>query len=596
MQTLKPNSFRLLYKAQSFLPRSRKIQVLGLFILMLLSGFAELVSLSAVVPLLAAFTEPTQILTYKPFRYFCNYSSNCSSNNIVLYLTIAFCLVVILTAVVRLLNLWFNCKMSGLIGHDLSSEAYKRVLHQPYIFHINSNSSELINTITNHVSAVVYAINATFIALTSAIVSISLFIAILYINWQVAVCVTASLGIVYVILSSLTKARLQLNSHLISFNSQLRIKLLQEGLGSIRDVILDSAQSFFVDTYRDADYTQRLSVSRNDFIVSFPRYTVEAIGICFIAAIGGLLSLRHSGSLSLPILGTIALGAQRLLPSLQQIYNGISTLRGANSSIVELLAVLSLELPKQNSMELAPLELRESIRVIDLGYQYKNSNVPVLSGINLTFNKGDRIAIIGKTGSGKSTFCDILMGLIDPTEGKIFVDNIELSNLTNPTIMNSWRKAISHVPQHIFMADSSIAMNIAIGTSATKIDQERLEEACDKAQILDFINDKSAKFNTIVGERGVQLSGGQKQRIGIARALYKNTQVLFLDEATSALDSYTENKLIRSIDHIDRTITVFIIAHRLNTLNGCNRIIKFDGGSAIEIDSLPYSEEAYLMN
>lgn len=578
-------SVYLLFKISTFLSSTRKIQVLGLFTLMLLSGFAELISLTAVIPLLAAFTEPSNIINWPLVRNYCQYNE-CTSNSIIITLTATFCIVVIITASIRLCNLWLNCKMSGLIGCDLSSDAYKKTLYQPYSTHIEQNSSELIDVITNHVSAVVYAINSSFIAITSTIVAIFLIIGILTIDLNVAISVSITLGIIYLIISKITKKPLKLNSLLISSKSKLRIQLLQEGLGSIRDVILDSTQKTFIETYQEADYEQRKSISQNDFLVSFPRYTLEAIGICFIAGFGGYLTVQNNTLTTLPLLGSIALGAQRLLPALQQIYNGFSTLRGANSSMTELIKVLDQEITINSSRKVKPFKFKQEIIIKGLEFNYKSNKAVIWKNINISINKGDRVGIIGQTGSGKSTFVDVLMGLIPPTRGKVIVDGIDIFDSNNSDILLMWKKAIAHVPQDIFLADCSLAENVAFGIKKNEIDYKRVQEACKKAQISEFIQSKPEGYKTIVGERGILLSGGQKQRIGIARALYKKANLLFFDEATSALDTYTEENLMNSIALVDKDVTIIIVAHRVETLKGCNKIIKFENGVAKTMEEI----------
>ena len=361
--------------------------------------------------------------------------------------------------------------------------------------------------------------------------------------------------------------------------SRQQLKALQEGLGAIRDVLLDCSQLTYLQIYRQADRPQRQLQAKNAFLGVFPRYAFEALGMVAIALLGLLLVLqRGSGAPVIPLLGALALGAQRLLPALQQIYTGWASLKSHHAALQVVLGMLNQPVPEVLSVE-EPMLLREGIQLEGVHFRYDEEQEEVLRGVNLKICRGERIGLIGTTGSGKSTTVDLLMGLLSPTAGIIRIDGLNLHDLSHPERLAAWRAAIAHVPQSIYLTDGSIAENIAFGLPREIIDFDRVKYAAKQAQIASFIESSSEGYDSFVGERGIRLSGGQRQRIGIARALYKRASVLIFDEATSALDVTTENALMDAINQLSEDITVVMIAHRLSTVQQCDRVIQLSMGT-----------------
>ena len=293
----------------------------------------------------------------------------------------------------------------------------------------------------------------------------------------------------------------------------------------------------------------------------------------------------QSGGLvgALPVLAALALGAQRALPLLQKIYQAWSQTTGNFQVLDDLVSMLSLPVAstRNRRRQSDALPFDDRIEFDSLHLRYVVTEPEVLTDINLTIPKGSRVGIVGKTGSGKSTLMDILMGLLEPTGGRIRVDGkaIDAEN------QNHWRQRIAHVPQHIYLSDASITENIALGVSPDRIDQDRVHQAARQAQIAEFIESHRQGYETRVGERGVQLSGGQRQRIGIARALYKDADVLVFDEASSALDTETETAVMHAVGQLDPNLTLFIIAHRLQTLRGCDLVVRLGEGRVYQAGS-----------
>jgi ATP-binding cassette subfamily B protein len=393
---------------------------------------------------------------------------------------------------------------------------------------------------------------------------------------MVATSAILAFGLGYFFITRISRGQLRRNSERISYEETQVIKALQEGLGGIRDVLLDSTQAIYCDIYQRADSPLRKAYGSNTFIGGAPRFVMEAFGMALIASLAYWLGQKPGGIvLALPVLGALALGAQRLLPAMQQGYSAWATIIGSKASLVETISVLDQPVNDNVSqMVLNPLPFESSIFFREVYFRYSDKDSWVLHNLNLLIPKGSRVGIIGITGSGKSTVIDLLMGLLSPLRGNIEIDG-------TPCVGNqlkSWQKTIAHVPQMIYLADITIAENIAFGVPKNLIDIDRVRFAARQAHISEFVENLPSKYDTNVGERGIRLSGGQRQRIGIARALYKQAKVLIFDEATSALDSSTELSVMDSIDGLDRSLTIFIVAHRITTLSRCDKIVELDHG------------------
>ena len=572
------STWTLLLSIWGHLSPRRRIQLGVLLIVMLASGGAELLSLGAVLPFLAVLSDPERLWQLPLVHALAMRIGIYEASALLLPATLAFATTAVLAALVRLSNFWLNSRLAAAVGSDLSCEAYRRTLYQPYSVHVQRNSSEVITSTISHSALTVSALSAFLQVITSAVVSIGLITGLFLIDSLVASAAAAIFGFAYWALAIMSRRDLRLNGKKIVIASRLQLKAIQEGLGAIRDVLLDGTQPLYLQIYRKADREQRQLIVNNTFLGVFPRYALEALGMVCIALLGcGLVNQRGSGVAVIPLLGGLALGAQRLLPALQQIYGGWATLKSCNAAMEGILIMLDQPLPPQISIS-KPLVLRESIRFEGLHFRYGQDQQEVLKDLNLEIRCGERIGLIGGTGSGKSTSVDLLMGLLKPTAGKLLVDGANVHDTNHPERLEAWRATIAHVPQNIYLADSTIAENIAFGIPRHQINFSLVKKAAAQAQIASFIESSPHGYESFVGECGIRLSGGQRQRVGIARALYKNANILVFDEATSALDNETEEAVMREIEGLSRTLTVIIIAHRLSTILTCDRVVELKAG------------------
>jgi ATP-binding cassette subfamily B protein len=410
----------------------------------------------------------------------------------------------------------------------------------------------------------------------SVVILLAILLALLLVNPIIALICFGGFGLLYGIIILGTRKELKLSSVQVAEKSSLVDKSLQEGLGGIRDIIIDGTQDLYCKIFGDADYQSRKAQAKIIVISGSPRFLMEALSICIILFLAYSLSQQPKGILGvLPILGAIGLGAQRLLPVLQAAYGSWSAMQGSRASLQESLKLLDQPMPSYLSIGSAKkIPFEKEITLENVGFQYGDNLPTVLSSVNFTIPKGSRVGVIGKTGEGKSTLLDVLMGLLLPTQGQIKIDGVPI----DPQNFRQWQRHISHVPQSIYLADISVMENIAFGVPRESIDIDRAMQAAKRAQISEVINSLENGYNTLVGERGVKLSGGQRQRLGIARALYKDADVIIFDEATSALDTETERAVMDEINGLDKHLTLIIIAHRKSTLDKCDVIIELESG------------------
>ena len=568
-----PTLPELLARLWRHISSRRRRQFGFLLVLMLIASFAEILSIGAVLPFLGVLTTPERVFEHSLAQPFIQILGLTEPAQLLLPLTITFGLAAVVAAAMRLWLLWASTRLSFATGADLSMSIYRRTLYQPYEIHVARNSSGVINGIWSKAKGVIGGVIVPVLTLISAsIMLIVILIAMLSVEPLIALATFGGFGLIYVSIIRITRIRKIRNSQSIARESTQVIKSLQEGLGGIRDVLIDGSQEAYCHIYRKADLPLRRAQGSIHIIANSPRFGIEALGMLLIAVLAYTLAQEADGiAKAIPILGALALGAQRLLPVMQQSYAAWTCIQGFQVSLQDTLDLLDQPLPDYANQPAAkPLPFQQQIKLNQLSFRYSPQSAWVLRNLDLNIAKGSRIGIIGATGSGKSTLLDIVMGLLRPSEGSIEIDG-QLVTIENN---RAWQAHIAHVPQDIFLADSTIEENIAFSIPKDQIDHERVRQAAQQAQIADSIDTWPKQYQTFVGERGVRLSGGQRQRIGIARALYKQADVIIFDEATSALDNETEQGIMQAIEGLSTELTILIIAHRLSTLRNCTQIVE----------------------
>ena len=557
-------------------PRRRR-HFFAALALMLVGGLAEVLTIGAVFPFLLLVTDPAGAGAHAWVRGFRDLVGLAPSADLLPWAAGALIIAAIVAGAVRLALLWVSQSFIFRLGHEMGSEIYARTLRQPYREHVRRNSSDVLAAIEK-VQIVIFSVMLPLMqGVVGAFTAMVIIAVLVAIDPATALIATATMSVVYLGVTWLTRDVLRNNSRIINSLHTERLKQAQEGLGGIRDIILDHSQPVFDRQFRTLDDRLRRAQAVNVFVAGGPRFVVETAGIILIVLLAYWLSGSPRGiAAAIPVLGALALGAQRLLPLLQQVYAGWSTFWGSADVLLEIFRLLGARQITTAPLPagVAPRHFEREIRFADVDFRYDGAARNALSGIDLTIRRGERIGVLGTTGSGKSTLIDILMGLLDPTSGEVLIDGSPLDDSTRA----NWQAQIGHVPQSIYLSDNSIAMNIAFGVPEAQIDRARLLRAAEQAQIHTFVETLPDGYETRVGERGVRLSGGQRQRIGIARALYKDASVLVFDEATSALDNETEAAVMSAVRGLAENLTVVIIAHRLSTLEDCDRIVSIERG------------------
>lgn len=569
-----------LYRVIASLPLHRRKQLIPLLALMLLSGIAEVISLATIIPFLAILADPNQVMQKPAMAAFVSMLGLEQSVDLRWQLTVLFSCAAGAAGLIRFAMIFFTTRLNFIIGHEIGVELYRRTLCQPYEVHIARNSNEIMAAI-DKTDNVVIIIESMLMICSSSMMAILITATLMFIDPLIAGIALLGFGSFYIVFSLVTRRRLATNSRAISAAYGKRFQAVQEGLGGVRDVILDQTHGPFLTRFEDTDGKLRNGQASNSIIGPSPRVAIEAMGIILIALLGYYMTSTRGGiAETIPVLGALALGAQRLMPLLQHIYQAWAYISGNHDVLNDVLDLLNQSIPDVAEDEVQPMPFQRVLRFEKVSFRYKPDSPFVLQDLSMTIHKGQRIGIVGSTGSGKSTAMDLLLGLLQPTAGRIVVD--DAMALTEDTRL-SWQRNIAHVPQTVFLTDASFAENIAFGIPPEKIDHARVREAAMKAQIAEFIESNPEKYSATIGERGVRLSGGQRQRIGIARALYKRAKILVFDEATSALDGETELAVMQAIENLGNDLTIVLIAHRITTLRTCDVIYNLKKGHVFSV-------------
>jgi len=575
----KLNSLKPLWDALS--PKRRR-QLFALQILSLISALGEVANLGALMPFLKLLANPQESL--KSLGPIANPLRSFQNENILIALGLGFILVVIVSSLLRVFAIQFQLKLAALIGSDLGEQVFAAVLDRPYSWHLQHNSSTTLGYLTKDTDQVFGTVQGLLIVVVNFAIVVLLGASLILLSPGIMLVVAIFFVSFYLIVYQLTRGNLRSDGLELTTNYQKSLQTAQEGLGGIRDVLLDKTQQFFIDDYRKHNLRFRMASAAINIKGQVPRYLIEGFAVVLIVAISVSLAVSGQGiEKQLPLLGTLALGAYRLLQPLQQCFGGISSLQAYQASLNRLAPYLCYKKsqihknpPTTNFNLFSNPHESPFLELQNISFNYSQNEPTVLDDLTLSINEGERIAFVGSTGSGKSTCSDLILGLLVPTKGNILIHKNNIHS--NSEMESAWKEKVSHVPQQIYLTDANFAANIAFGIPHSKIDHERVRRAATQARISDVIESSPEGYLTLVGERGVRLSGGQRQRIGIARALYKQARLLVLDEATSALDNQTEAEVMDAIESLDRELTIIIIAHRLTTVRNCDRIVVMDKG------------------
>jgi ATP-binding cassette, subfamily B, bacterial PglK len=575
-------ALRRLWSLLSAHQRSRGLWLLGLAIL---TGLAEVAAIATSLAFLVALSTPMELLRTPLLGVWLQALGIATPAEVRVAASVVFGGAALVTGALRIALNRCVTGWANRVGAELDSRMFRRTIHQPYAVHVARHSSEVIAAVTTQSDVVVHRVLLAALSVATAALMLSIVLGALVV-WRPVESLGAFAGFVavYAMVAVLSQRRLVAHGETVTRMSGRVVKLLQESLGGIRDVLIDGTQDHYSRRFAEASRELRTAQGSIQFLAASPRFGVEALGMALIAGLALAFSGEREGlDGSLAMVGALAVAAQRVLPMLQECYHSFSSLKGAHRVLLSALALLEQPGPDGDAgLRPEPLPFRGEIRLEQMGFRYGPAAAWVLRGVSMEIPRGARIGIVGASGGGKSTLLDLLVGLQAPCEGRLTVDGVTVDDGNRIR----WRAHIAQVPQSIHLADASIEENIALGVPPHEIDPQRVHDAAREARIDGAIAAMPDGYRSRVGEHGVRLSGGQRQRIGIARALYKRADVLVLDEATSALDAATESEVIDTIEALGRDITVIMVAHRLTTLSRCDRILRLDAGRLVPFDDL----------
>ncbi|QNI60489.1 ABC transporter ATP-binding protein [Synechococcus sp. TAK9802] len=565
---------------------NRRVDLFILLSLMISAAVLELISIGFVFPLLSVLSNPSQIrdsISSDQFIFLLQYSDN----SLIVFVATLFAISTLITMTVRLYALKKSSLIAAKLGHELSCKVFENYIFNTYEFHVSANSSIIISALTMQMPKLIASINSFFEIISSSLIVLFILLVLISANPILAAISILFFCVIYTVIAFASKKKIKANSIKIAESTRMLVQVTQESVGAIKDIILDGSHKHFLEKYTTRDFSQKILQANNLYISAYPRYLVEGFAMILVALIACNYAIQNNNLESvIPILGTFVLAIQKMLPAIQKIYRGWALISGYASDN----KVIAKFLNNPTIMPIKPFSpkvLKQSIEFKDISYSYPSSNSPVLSHVNLRLKLGDCIGVVGKTGSGKSTLINLLMGLLIPKTGSIYIDDSLVCDYGRQSIEKSeiFRNNVAHVPQDIFLIDDTILGNITLGKNKSDILSDMLEKSLKVSELDRFVADLPENIHTFVGERGYMLSGGQKQRIGIARAIYKNSTILVLDEATSALDSQTQDQIMDNLEQIRQDKIIIMVAHRKESLRHCDKLISIENGIISVINS-----------
>lgn len=558
--------------------RKRAIVLMGMILVM---AFLDAVGVASILPFIALLSNPELLQTNVALN-----AAFTASSHIGIYTTEQFLFalgvlvfVLLVTSLAfKALTTYAQTRFALMREYSIGRRLVEGYLHQPYSWFLNRHSADLGKTILSEVQTVIgNGMYPLMTLMAQSTVALALLVLLIIVDSLLALSVGVVLGLAYAGIFAVISGWLKRLGQSRTKANKERFTAVSEAFGAAKEVKVGGLEQAYIKRFaKPAEIYARVQATAR-VISELPRYALEAI------AFGGMLLvilylMAKSGSFvsALPIIALYAFAGYRLMPALQQIYGAFTQLRFAGPAVDALHQdLISLQATDAQRGHLSPLPLIQAITLNHVSYRYPNAPQLALKGIDLTIPARSTVGFVGATGSGKTTTVDVILGLLEPQEGALNIDGEPITSVNR----RQWQRAIGYVPQHIYLADDSVAANIAFGVNAKDIDQQTVERAAKIANLHEFVvNDLPQGYATTVGERGVRLSGGQRQRIGIARALYHNPQVLVLDEATSALDNLTEQAVMEAVNNLGHDITIILIAHRLSTVRQCDQIFLLERG------------------
>ena len=538
-----------------------------------ISAILEMLTISSLIPFLDIMLSPK--IVYENFNYqYLVISREIFEKNPLAYITFVFILIISFATIFKLLVLKLILRVTTIVGSKISSMVFQNIISQSYLSFTKFNTSNLISVLESKIDPLVNSIFKSLQTISSIAITIAIVSTLFTIDFFSSLFFLVAFSISYLLLFYFYKKELKQIGQVISENLRLRVKISQEAMSIFRQVKLDSLTGKIYSIFVEKDYDIRKGTEVAAYVGNFPRILIEYIAIILIALASFFLISKniYDQNYTFTLIASIVFGASRLLPQIQNIYYNFSQLILQKKMYLDVVEFINEKnFDKLKSTNHSPVDFEKEIIIKNVSFGYtKNKNI--IENVNLI------IGILGKTGSGKTTLVDLISGLLLPTQGNIFVDDKLVSDH-----IESWYKKISYIDQSVALLDATLSENIALGQRSEEIDKKILNDVLEKSQAKEFVDALPKRYDTFVGERGIRLSGGQIQRIGIARALFKNSELLILDEPTSSLDSTTENLVIEGIKKLKREKTIILISHRVSTLKNCDKVYEIKDQKISEV-------------
>ena len=557
-----------------------RMQAFGLLTLFLLMSLCEVVGIASILPFMSVLADPDSVTRNEWLKRGYEYFEFSSPKEYLFFIGVGVLVILVFTNIVKAVTRWVTLYVTQSWGEGLSRRLFDIYLRQPYRFFLDRNSSDISKNVLAEVQTLSNAVLMAFLDMVTRIIVsavILLFLAIMDPVLALATCVI--LGGAYLLVFLGFKSSLKKEAQRRNQAQAEKYRIVNEAIQGIKNIKLGGYESLYRDYFREPAQNFAGSNARSSVIGEMPRYAMEII------AFGGvllmtlyLLQSQQGLNQALPMIALYTLAGYRLMPGLQGIYQGYTRIRFYSPALdtVERELALAATMQETSTSDIQALNFQRALSLRNVGFQYNNTGREILKDVNLEIPAGSMTGIIGKTGAGKTTLVDIILGLLEPASGQLLVDGVAVSESNR----KAWQKNLSYVSQHIYLCDDTITANIAFGMRPEEIDMEKVREATKMASLSDFIENELAQgYDTIVGENGIRLSGGQRQRVGIARALYLGRPVLVLDEATSALDPATEREVMDAVHAAGLKKTIFIISHKPELLTQCDSVLVVQGGN-----------------
>ncbi|WP_104499758.1 ABC transporter ATP-binding protein [Acinetobacter indicus] len=554
-------------------------------VLVVIMAFTELLGIASIAPFMALVGDISLVEKEGIYSTLYQLSGLTNPMDFLFYVGVAVLFTLAFSTIISMFTVWRLSLFGAKIGVEIADQLYTHYMHQDWLFHAGGSSAQLTKQVSTEAIRVTNGIIQPLMHLNAKIV-LAAFIALSVLVYDSIIAIFGMLlfTAAYLVLYRIVRKRLQVNGKNLSKVATERFRLMNEGFGGIKDVLLLNRHHDFIERFQKSGKIFAQAQGTNNAISQVPRYFMELIAFGAMISLVLLLIKLHKGNLGavLPILAVYALAAFKLLPALQQIYSSITQIKGNAAAFESIKNDLTLSLKKPQVLTDEIIEdhfsLKEKISLENITFGYPGKSNLAVCNLNMIIPVNSVIGIVGSSGSGKSTTIDLLLGLLTPQQGEIYIDNIRITE----TNIRTWQNTIGFVPQSIYLSEGTIAENIAFGLPAKDINLDQVQKAIELANLTELVRQLPNGINTKVGERGVQLSGGQRQRIGIARALYHEADVLIFDEATSALDGITEKIIMDAIHDFSGKKTIIMIAHRLKTVRKCDVIFMMEQGKIVD--------------